>query len=42
MPSAEEYNTPFLISDDFLFRSNPDTFEYLRENYQFRREFYID
>lgn len=36
-----QYNYP-IFSDDFLFRSNPDTFEYLRENYQFRREFYID
>lgn len=36
-----QYNYP-IFSDDFLFRSNPDTFEYLRENYKFRREFYID
>lgn len=36
-----QYNYP-IFTDDFLFRSNPDSFEYLRENYQFRREFYID
>lgn len=36
-----QYNYP-VFTDDFLFRSNPDAFEWLRENYQFRREFYID
>lgn len=36
-----QYNYP-IFTDDFLFRSNPDTFEYLRENYKFRREFFID
>lgn len=36
-----QYNYP-IFTDDFLFRSNPGAFEYLRENYNFRREFFID
>lgn len=36
-----QYNYP-IFTDDFLFRSNPGSFEYLRENYKYRREFFID
>jgi hypothetical protein len=27
--------------DDFMFRMNPENFEYLRSHYQYRREFYV-
>ncbi len=36
-----QYNYP-IFTDDFLFRSNPDSFEKLRSEYNYRREFYID
>jgi len=36
-----QYNYP-IFTDDFLFRSSPDTFEQLRSEYNYRREFYID
>lgn len=36
-----QYNYP-IFTDDFLFRSQPDCFEKLRSEYNYRREFYID
>ena len=39
--SALQYNYP-IFTDDFMFRMNPGSFEKLRSNYQYRREFYID
>ncbi len=35
-----QYNYP-IFTDDFLFRTNPDSFEKLRSEYNYRREFYI-
>lgn len=39
--SVLQYNYP-IFTDDFMFRMDPAKFEYLRSNYQYRREFYID
>lgn len=39
--SVIQYNYP-IFTDDFMFRVNPDDFEKLRENYRYRREFFID
>lgn len=39
--SALQYNYP-VFTDDFMFRMNPGAFESLRENYRYRREFFID
>ena len=39
--STIQYNYP-IFTDDFMFRINPDDFEKLRENYHYRREFFID
>ena len=39
--SLFQYNYPIFI-DDFMFRINPDGFVGLRENYSYRREFFID
>ena len=36
-----QYNYP-IFTDDFLFRSDPSSFERLRSEYNYRREFYID
>ena len=36
-----QYNYP-IFTDDFLFRSNPGSFERLRSEYNYRREFYLD
>ncbi len=36
-----QYNYP-IFTDDFLFRSNPGSFERIRSEYNYRREFYID
>ena len=36
-----QYNYP-IFTDDFLFRSQPGSFEKLRSEYNYRREFYID
>ena len=36
-----QYNYP-IFTDDFLFRSSPDSFEKLRSEYNYRREFYIE
>ena len=36
-----QYNYP-IFTDDFLFRSSPDSFEKLRSEYNYRQEFYID
>ena len=35
-----QYNYP-IFTDDFLFRMDPDSFEQLRIDYNYRREFYI-
>ena len=35
-----QYNYP-IFTDDFLFRTSPDSFERLRSEYNYRREFYI-
>ncbi|MBO5596718.1 MAG: DUF4301 family protein [Bacteroidales bacterium] len=35
-----QYNYP-IFTDDFLFRSNPSSFETLRSEYNYRQEFYI-
>ena len=35
-----QYNYP-IFTDDFLFRINPDSFERLRSEYNYRREFFI-
>ncbi|MBQ4026876.1 MAG: 4-phosphoerythronate dehydrogenase, partial [Bacteroidales bacterium] len=39
--STLQYNYP-IFTDDFMFRVHPDEFESLRENYRYRREFFID
>lgn len=39
--AALQYNYP-IFTDDFLFRSNPDSFESIRSEYNYRREFYIE
>ena len=39
--SVFQYNYP-IFTDDFLFRSSPGSFERLRGEYNYRREFYID
>ena len=39
--SALQYNYP-IFTDDFMFRMDPGSFEKLRSEYQYRREFYID
>ena len=36
-----QYNYPIFI-DDFMFRTDPEGFERLRSQYQYRREFYIE
>ncbi len=36
-----QYNYP-IFTDDFIFRSSPGSFEKLRSEYNYRREFYID
>ena len=36
-----QYNYP-IFTDDFLFRSSPDSFERLRSEYNYRREFYLE
>ncbi len=38
--SMIQYNYP-IFTDDFMFRTNPDEFESLREHYRYRREFFI-
>lgn len=38
--SVFQYNYP-IFTDDFVLRANPDKFEQLRKEYQYRREFYI-
>ncbi len=38
--SMMQYNYP-IFTDDFLFRSNPGSFEQLRSEYTYRREFHI-
>lgn len=35
-----QYNYP-IFTDDFMFRMNPTKFEELRNNYKYRREFYL-
>lgn len=39
--SIMQYNYP-IFTDDFMFRMNPQGFEQLRNDYKYRREFYID
>ena len=39
--SLFQYNYP-IFTDDFMFRLDPDGFERLRSEYNYRREFYID
>ncbi|MBR5905003.1 MAG: 4-phosphoerythronate dehydrogenase [Bacteroidales bacterium] len=39
--SIIQYNYP-IFTDDFIFRSDPDRFEFFREHYRYRREFFID
>lgn len=39
--SMLQYNYP-IFTDDFMLRMNPADFEYLRHNYSYRREFYVD
>jgi len=39
--SILQYNYP-IFTDDFLFRTEPQGFEMLRSQYQYRREFYIE
>lgn len=36
-----QYNYP-IFTDDFRFRMEPDNFEKMRSNYQYRREFYVE
>ncbi len=36
-----QYNYP-IFTDDFMFRTNPGNFEKLRNDYQYRREIYVD
>jgi erythronate-4-phosphate dehydrogenase len=38
--SVFQYNYP-IFTDDFMFRVNPDSFDELRQQYRYRREFYI-
>lgn len=39
--STLQYNYP-IFTDDFMFRVHPEDFEKLRENYRYRREYFID
>ena len=39
--SIIQYNYP-IFTDDFMFRIEPEKFEYFREHYRYRREFFID
>ncbi|MCQ2149627.1 MAG: 4-phosphoerythronate dehydrogenase [Bacteroidales bacterium] len=39
--SVIQYNYP-IFTDDFMFRISPDDFVKIRENYNYRREFYVD
>lgn len=39
--SILQYNYPIFI-DDFMFRTDPQGFERLRSEYQYRREFYVE
>lgn len=39
--SILSYNYP-VYADDFLLRINPDSFDELRDNYRYRREFFVD
>lgn len=39
--SIFQYNYP-VFTDDFMFRMNPEDFDWLRKNYNYRREFIID
>lgn len=39
--SQIQYNYP-IFTDDFLFRMAPETFEKIRSNYHYRREFFVD
>ena len=39
--SILQYNYP-IFTDDFMFRTEPQGFEMLRSQYQYRREFYIE
>ena len=39
--SMLQYNYP-IFTDDFMFRTEPQGFEMLRSQYQYRREFYIE
>lgn len=39
--SVLQYNYP-IFTDDFMFRVDPGSFERLRDNYNYRREFYVD
>lgn len=39
--SVFQYNYP-IFTDDFMFRMDPDSFETLRQEYKYRREFYIE
>ena len=39
--SVLQYNYP-IFTDDFMLRMDPGSFEKMRSNYQYRREFYID
>ena len=39
--SVLQYNYP-IFTDDFMFRMDPGSFEKLRTDYQYRREFYVD
>ncbi len=36
-----QYNYP-IFTDDFMFRMDPDNFERMRSEYQYRREIYVD
>ncbi|MBR5923883.1 MAG: 4-phosphoerythronate dehydrogenase [Bacteroidales bacterium] len=38
--SVFQYNYP-IFTDDFMFRVNPEKFDELRQNYRYRREFFI-
>lgn len=38
--SVLQYNYP-IFTDDFMFRRQPDNFENMRSEYQYRREFYV-
>lgn len=38
--SIIQYNYP-IFTDDFLFRTNPSSFEELRKNYRYRKEFFF-